>query len=108
MVCSISENKCGWRRLQNSTTLLPDHAEVQVLCVGLCRTDLFVADGTMPVAQPRVSGHEMVGCVMNVNAPQHRSWIGKTVVVDPAPHFLNDACTIAFHSLFALTLNCYG
>jgi threonine dehydrogenase-like Zn-dependent dehydrogenase len=42
------EAPTGWVRLR-------------VLLAGICRTDLYVAEGSLPVAEGRVLGHELVG-----------------------------------------------
>jgi L-iditol 2-dehydrogenase len=36
---------------------------VRVSIVGICRTDLFAAEGTLPVADGRILGHELAGTV---------------------------------------------
>jgi threonine dehydrogenase-like Zn-dependent dehydrogenase len=41
----------------------PGEALIQVLLTGICRTDLFAADGQLPVAPLRVLGHETAGLV---------------------------------------------
>ena len=41
----------------------PGEARVRVLAVGLCRTDLLVADGRLPVERPVILGHEFSGLV---------------------------------------------
>jgi threonine dehydrogenase-like Zn-dependent dehydrogenase len=34
---------------------------LRVLLTGICRTDLYAADGSLPVAEGRILGHELVG-----------------------------------------------
>ena len=45
-----------------------DDVRVRVLCAGVCRTDVYVAEGRIPVAEPRVLGHEFCGLVDAVGA----------------------------------------
>lgn len=51
----------------------PDDVLVQVLVAGICRTDLQVATGTLPAAEPITLGHELAG----------RLATGELVAVDP-------------------------
>lgn len=44
----------------------PGEARVRVLLAGICRTDLHAAEGTLPVSEGRVLGHEFVGVVDEV------------------------------------------
>ncbi len=54
--------------------------------VGICGTDLGVVAGEVPVATPRVLGHELVGRLVGGDLPE--GWqLGERVLVDPA-----DAC----------------
>jgi propanol-preferring alcohol dehydrogenase len=42
----------------------PGHVRVRVLCCGVCRTDLHLAEGDLPPRRPDVTpGHEVVGVV---------------------------------------------
>ncbi len=41
----------------------PDDVLVRVACAGICRTDIYVAEGRIPVVEPRVLGHEACGVV---------------------------------------------
>jgi len=45
---NVPEAAAGWVR-------------IKVLLAGICRTDLYAASGQLPVAPPRILGHEMVG-----------------------------------------------
>ncbi len=45
-------------------SLGPYEVEIRVRLVGLCRTDLAVANGELAVAVPRILGHEFVGEVV--------------------------------------------
>lgn len=56
---------------------------VRVDLVGLCRTDLAVADGRLPVQTPRVLGHEFVGRVQEVGLDVDRVVVGDRVSANP-------------------------
>ncbi len=43
-------------------------ARVRVLVAGICRTDLYAADGSLAVNEPRVLGHELVGEIVELDA----------------------------------------
>ena len=51
--------------------------------LGLCGTDLKIVSGAIPVARPRVLGHEMVGRVVRAGA-DGRFAVGDRVLADPA------------------------
>jgi L-iditol 2-dehydrogenase len=53
---------------------------VEVKCAGICRTDVYVADGTLAVSEPRVLGHEAGGVVVSDHASLPR---GARVAIDP-------------------------
>jgi len=62
---------------------LGDGFRVKVREVGICGTDLKILKGDVPVAYPRVLGHEMVGEV--VEAPEGATFApGDRVLVDPS------------------------
>lgn len=42
----------------------PDDVRVRVDVAGLCRTDIYVAQGKLPVREPLILGHEFTGTVM--------------------------------------------
>lgn len=52
--------------------------------VGICGTDVKILAGAIPVAYPRIMGHEMVGRVVST-PPGSRLAPGDRVLVDPAP-----------------------
>lgn len=52
-------------------------SRVRVLLAGICRTDVFAADGTLPTHGPRVLGHELVGEVLE------GAGCGRRVTVNP-------------------------
>lgn len=55
---------------------------LEVVCVGVCRTDVYVAEGRIPVDEPRVLGHEVCGVVRESRA---EAWSpGEAVCVMPA------------------------
>lgn len=63
--------------------LPPGHVRVKLIQGGLCGSDLAAYLGTSPMIRyPRVIGHELVGEVVEA-APDARTWLGKTVVVEP-------------------------
>jgi propanol-preferring alcohol dehydrogenase len=60
---------------------------VRVLASGVCRTDLHVADGDLPIARPVIPGHEIVGEVVRCGRAVTRfrdgdragiAWLGST------------------------------
>jgi threonine dehydrogenase-like Zn-dependent dehydrogenase len=62
----------------------PGHATlVAPEVLGLCRTDLKIVSGAIPVSYPRVLGHEMVGRVVRPGT-NGRIAEGTRVLVDPA------------------------
>ncbi|MCA9135860.1 MAG: alcohol dehydrogenase catalytic domain-containing protein [Planctomycetales bacterium] len=63
--------------------LQPDGVLIHVALVGLCRTDLAVAAGDLPVTLPRILGHEFVGRVIDVGPEVQTIAVGDKVVADP-------------------------
>jgi propanol-preferring alcohol dehydrogenase len=58
----------------------PGQIRVRVTACGVCRTDLHVAEGDLPVHRERViPGHEVVGRVDMVGAGSHRFTLGDRV-----------------------------
>lgn len=45
-----------------------DDVLIQVLLAGICRTDVYVARGALPVIEPRILGHEFAGVVLAAGA----------------------------------------
>lgn len=41
----------------------PNEVLVKVLMAGICRTDQYVGNGTIPVQEPRTLGHEFCGII---------------------------------------------
>ncbi len=58
-------------------------AVVTVDRVGICGTDVKILSGDIPVAYPRVMGHEMVGTVLQPGRGDLVS-VGQRVLIDPA------------------------
>lgn len=56
---------------------------IQVECVGLCRTDLYVAQGRIEVEVPRILGHEFAGEVAEVGSEVRGFAVGQRVTVMP-------------------------
>lgn len=75
---------CAPGRLEVAERPAPEGAGalVEMRTVGICGTDLKIASGTIPVALPRVVGHELVGTLRR--APGGAFPVGATVLVDPA------------------------
>ncbi|HEX4512307.1 MAG TPA: alcohol dehydrogenase catalytic domain-containing protein, partial [Polyangiaceae bacterium] len=60
--------------------LAEDEVLVEVKRAGICRTDVYVADGTLAVREPRVLGHEAAGVVASDHPRLPR---GARVAIDP-------------------------
>lgn len=60
----------------------PDLHEVRVEQVGICGTDTKILAGKIPVAYPRIMGHEVVGVVTSAPSGSHLPSGGR-VLVDP-------------------------
>src|SRR3989442_6589851 len=58
-------------------------ALVRLELVGICGTDVKIAKGEIPVAYPRVLGHELIGRVVR-SGPRRVVTEGTRVLVDPA------------------------
>jgi len=56
---------------------------VHVSRAAICRTDVFAAQGKLPVQPGRVLGHEFTGVVAEIGAAVTRCRIGERVVVNP-------------------------
>jgi L-iditol 2-dehydrogenase len=54
-----------------------DDVRVSVTVAGLCRTDVYVANGRLPVREPLILGHEFTGVVLEV---------GEAAGLDPGDH----------------------
>jgi threonine dehydrogenase-like Zn-dependent dehydrogenase len=60
----------------------PGEVLVEVALAGTCRTDLFVADGVLAVAEGRILGHELSGRIVAAASSERR--VGERVTVLPA------------------------
>lgn len=54
---------------------------IKVKTVGLCRTDLYVAQGQIPVSKPTIIGHEFCGEIVQTDSTKFRK--GDIVSVNP-------------------------
>jgi len=61
----------------------PTDVMIRVSCAAICRTDVYVARGVIPVADGRVPGHEFAGIVESAGPAGTRVKPGDRVVVDP-------------------------
>lgn len=59
----------------------PGEVLIKVEACGICHSDAFVKDGLMPVAYPRVPGHEVVGRVQALGSGVSEAWRDKRVGV---------------------------
>lgn len=60
----------------------PGQVRVRVLCCGVCRTDLHLAEGDLPPRRPRVTpGHEVVGVVDALGPAASRFAVGERIGV---------------------------
>src|SRR5271168_1387640 len=67
-------------------TLTPNHVLLRVLACGVCRTDLHIYEGDIPlIHQPLILGHQIVGEIIEGATPERPagmrvgvSWIGGT------------------------------
>ncbi len=62
------ESGLGLRQVPAPLVQSGDDVRVQVVWAGLCRTDLYAAQGRIPVAHPRILGHEFGGRVLEADA----------------------------------------
>jgi L-iditol 2-dehydrogenase len=69
--------------IENPRVERDDDVVVRVRSAGLCRTDVFVADGVIRTRDPLVIGHEFSGVVEAVGAGVSRAKAGDRVAVFP-------------------------
>lgn len=62
----------------------PRAVRIGVAFGGICRTDLYVAEGQIACAVPRILGHEVAGTVESVGPAVTRIAVGQPVTVMPA------------------------
>src|SRR5205085_10962982 len=72
---------------------------VRVTHSGICGTDFKIYTGAIPVAYPRIMGHEMTGEVVDAGVSSLR--IGQRVIVDPQLF-----CGACFHCRIGQTHLC--
>ena len=60
-----------------------DEVAIRVRAVGICRTDLYVMDGTIPAQRPVIPGHEFAGVVVETGSHVKRLKRGDRVAVNP-------------------------
>ena len=70
----------------------PDHVRVRISAAGLCRSDLSIANGTIPHRLPAVLGHEGAGTVVETGDGVDSVAVGDTVVLNWMP-----ACGMCGH-----------
>lgn len=61
----------------------PQQVLIRVLRAAICRTDVLAAQGTLPVADGRVLGHEFTGVIEAMGDGVSRFAVGERVVVNP-------------------------
>jgi 2-desacetyl-2-hydroxyethyl bacteriochlorophyllide A dehydrogenase len=77
----------------------PGQVLVRVTHSGICGTDYKIYSGAIPVAYPRIMGHEMTGEVVEAGSSSLR--IGDRVIVDPELY-----CGACFHCRIGQTHLC--
>ena len=75
--------KVGWVVLPPPRDLGPGEVRIAPRLVGICRTDLAVAMGRLPVEEPRILGHEFVGEVLQIGDKVTSCAVGDSVAVNP-------------------------
>jgi threonine dehydrogenase-like Zn-dependent dehydrogenase len=66
-----------------SEMLAPGEVRVQIKLGGLCRTDLYVAQGKLQTPDPLILGHECAGVVRALGAGVRGLELGQAVTIDP-------------------------
>lgn len=62
----------------------PGELKIRVEASGMCGTDLHIASGEYPFAQPGVTlGHEFSGTIVEIGQDVERFSVGERIVVDP-------------------------
>jgi 2-desacetyl-2-hydroxyethyl bacteriochlorophyllide A dehydrogenase len=77
----------------------PNDVLVRLTHSGICGTDYKIYSGAIPVAYPRIMGHEMTGEV--VDAGRSRLSVGQRVIVDPQLY-----CGACYHCQIGQTHLC--
>jgi L-iditol 2-dehydrogenase len=76
-------SRVGLRRLPLPDLTAADEVRIRVALAGLCRTDLYVAEGSIPAADPLILGHEFAGTVESVGPAVRTVRPGDRVAVLP-------------------------
>ncbi len=71
------------RRVPRPTLIAPEDVIVRVALAGLCRTDVYVAEGHLPCRDPLILGHEFAGVVAEVGPAVRNVAPGDRVTVMP-------------------------
>ncbi len=69
--------------LPRPTAKFDDDVLIDIVCAGVCRTDIAVANGRIPVREPRVLGHEFSGVVRETGDGIDHLKAGAPVTVMP-------------------------
>jgi L-iditol 2-dehydrogenase len=77
------ERMVGLREVPRPVASREDDVIIQVAVAGLCRTDVYVAEGRLPVRPPLVLGHELAGTVAEVGRAVCDLRPGERVTVHP-------------------------
>src|SRR5262245_23287671 len=76
------ETSCSVRRVAAPRAPGPREVVVRVAYAGLCRTDLYAAEGRLPTSVPVVLGHEGSG-IVHAAGPRTRLRPGEPVTILP-------------------------
>lgn len=84
LALSKDGSSCDVRRVPFPRLTKDDDLLVRFAWAGLCRTDLYAAEGRLPIAaSPMVLGHEASGVVQAAKTDAFASWVGKRVTILP-------------------------
>lgn len=84
LALSKDGSSCDVRRVPFPRLTNDDDLLVRFAWAGLCRTDLYAAEGRLPIATlPMVLGHEASGVVQAAKTDGFASWVGKRVTILP-------------------------
>lgn len=61
----------------------PGEVVVKVMCAGLCRTDIYLAQGKLNCDTPRILGHECAGVISRLGKDVEQDRLGERVAVFP-------------------------
>jgi threonine dehydrogenase-like Zn-dependent dehydrogenase len=71
------------QELPVSVKLAPNDVQIQIKLGGLCRTDLYIAQGKIKTPEPFIIGHECAGVVQELGSNVRRFEVGQPVVLSP-------------------------